>query len=86
MALSGKSQIEWLETCSDCQLYFISRETDNWQKWMIENFSNTHGLNFEMDDHLYLTCPNECDNSCWQNIIYNGNRELLQTWQRKVIT
>lgn len=85
MALAGKSQIEWLETYVNSELYFISRETDNWQEWMINSFYNTHAMEFKMDNYLYLTCPNDCDNSCWQKIIYNGKEDLLKQWQRKVI-
>lgn len=84
MGIAGLDQVRWLKENKNCQLYFISRETDNWQQWMIENFAISHGLDFKMDNYLYLTCPNECDANCWQRIIYNGNEDLLSQWKRKL--
>ena len=83
MGYSARSQIEWLEQNTDCQLYFISRQTDNkWNGWMIEHFKE-YNINFKTDKYLYLTCPNECDNTCWQHIIYSGNESLLEQWKRQ---
>jgi hypothetical protein len=28
-------------------------------------------------------CPNECDDTCWQRIIYAGDESLLEQWKRK---
>lgn len=83
MGLAGTSQIKWLLENRNCQLYFISRETDNWQEWMIENFAKSHNLHFKMDNYRYLTCSNECDNTCWQHIIYQGDERLLKKWKRQ---
>lgn len=82
MGFAAISQRDWLEQNTDCKLYFISRQTDNWEQWMIKHFKD-FGLEFETDNYKYLTCPNECDDTCWQNIIYSGNKELLETWKRK---
>jgi hypothetical protein len=79
---SAQSQINWLMTNTDCQLYFISRQTDNWESWCIKNFRNRFNLPFETDNYKYLTCPNECDSTCWQKIIYHGNEALLSQWKR----
>jgi len=83
MGYSAASQIEWLKNNTDCQLYFISRQTDHWDSWMIENFKE-YGIDFKTDNYMYLTCPNECDETCWQRIIYNGNTELLSQWKRRL--
>lgn len=80
---SALSQIDWLKSNSNCQLYFISRETDNWESWVCRQFRQGHGLDFTIGQHKYLTCPNECDQSCWQRIIYNGNEELLKLWKQR---
>jgi len=83
MGHSAASQIEWLKNNTDCQMYFISRQTDNWNDWMIEHFKE-YSIEFKTDNYMYLTCPNECDDTCWQRIIYNGNSELLQEWKRRL--
>jgi hypothetical protein len=83
MAELGKSQISWLKENVDCELYFISRETPNWQNWMINTFDKDHNMEFKKNDHFYLTCSCECDDSCWQRIIYNGNESLLESWKHR---
>lgn len=76
------SQVNWLKANTDYNLYFISRETDNWERWVARQFE-VYGLEFNMSEYRYLTCPNECDESCWQNIIYNGDEKVLESWRRK---
>lgn len=83
MVGNARSQIEWLKNNTDCQLYFISRETGNWMQWTADHFFNQYGLNFKIGPNKYLTCPNESDTSCWQHIIYNGNQRLLKKWKQK---
>lgn len=80
---SARSQVEWLNNNTDYQLYFISRETDNWERWVARQFKSSYDLTFYTTDYRYLTCPNECDESCWQNIIYNGNTGILEQWKRR---
>jgi len=82
MGLSAKSQILWLKKNTDAKLYFISRQTNNWDNWMIAHFKE-YGINFKTDNYLYLTCPDECDDNCWQRIIYSGNETLLEQWKRR---
>jgi len=82
MGYSAKSQIEWLKENTDCKLYFISRQTNNWDEWMIEHFKE-YDIHFKTDNYMYLTCPNECDDTCWQRIIYSGDESLLEQWKRK---
>lgn len=82
-AESVRSQISWLKENTDCNLYFISRQSDNWEDWVIKNFSQSYNLEFYKTPYKYLTCPNECDDTCWQKIIYNGDNLILEQWQRK---
>lgn len=77
------SQINWLKENTDFELIFISRETPNWQKWSVFQLSHNYGFEFEYDDYKYLTCPNFTNESCWQRIIYQGNKDLLKLWERK---
>lgn len=84
-AESAKSQIAWLAQNTNCELYFISRQTDNWEEWVIKNFQKVYGVDFKTDNYKYLTCPNECDETCWQKIIYNGNDQLLTQWKQKTL-
>lgn len=79
---SAVSQVEWLNTHTNYKLYFISRETDNWERWVARQFG-AYNLNFSTTDYKYLTCPNECDESCWQNIIYDGSTDILEQWRRR---
>lgn len=81
--MSAASQINWLKENTSYQLYFISRQTENWEEWCIRNFQNVYNLSFKTDNYKYLTCPNECDDTCWQKIIYNGNDQLLEQWKRR---
>lgn len=84
MGLIAQSQANWLMNHTDCKLFFISRQTTNWEEWMIEHFNKDFGFNFKTDKYFYLTCPNECDDTCWQKIIYCGNEKLLDTWNRRL--
>ena len=79
---SVTSQINWLEQNLDYKLIFISRQTLNWQKHALEKFYN-YGITLKMDNYAYLTCPNECDNTCWQNIVYIGDESVLTQWPRR---
>lgn len=81
--VSAQSQIDWLQNNTDYQMHFISRQTDNWEQWCITNFQDKFGLKFKTDNYKYLTCPNECDSTCWQNIIYNGDEEILSQWKKR---
>lgn len=80
----AQSQISWLEQNTNYKMYFISRQTDNWEDWSIKNFQR-FGIDFVAGTSKYLTCPNECDDSCWQRIIYNGNVELLDLWKQRAL-
>jgi len=80
---SAKSQMEWLKLHTDFDLCFMSRQTDNWEKFAIENFHDQMGIYFKTDNYKYLTCPNECDDTCWQKIIYTGNHSVLEQWKRR---
>lgn len=83
MGYATISQIDWLKENTDCELYFISRQTDNWQEWVKNNFKKHFNLDFETAPYKYLTCPNECDDTCWQSIIYSGNAKLLKKWKHR---
>jgi hypothetical protein len=81
--MSAKSQIEWLNKNTDCQLYFISRQTPNWERWCIRQFQKQFDLTFVEGKNKYLTCPDICDETCWQTIIYNGDPTLLDYWKNR---
>jgi uncharacterized protein (DUF2344 family) len=53
------------------------------KKWDVESFKNDFNLSLNKDQYKYLTCPNECEDTCWQNIIYRGNEQLLNQWKRQ---
>ena len=82
MGYTAKTQIDWLKEHNSPKLFFISRQTNNWDEWMIEHFKE-YGIHFKTDNYMYLTCPNECDDTCWQRIIYAGDESLLEQWKRK---
>jgi hypothetical protein len=81
---SAQSQIDWLKNNTDYQMYFISRQTNNWEDWCIRNFRDGFNILFDTDTYKYLTCNNESDESCWQKIIYNGSPEILESWKRRI--
>jgi hypothetical protein len=76
------SQISWLQQNTDCQLYFISRQTENWEDWTIKNFEEIYNLSFKTDNYKYLTCSLETEPTCWQKIIFNGDESVLRSWKR----
>jgi hypothetical protein len=83
MGLIAQSQSAWLKENTNCKLFFISRQTTNWEEWMIKHFNKDFGFNFKTDKYFYLTCPKESDDTCWQKIIYEGDTEVLNTWKRR---
>jgi hypothetical protein len=83
MVSNVRSQIEWLEKFTDYKLYFISRQTDNWMEWVAGKFKSQYDLDFTIAPNKYLTCPNECDETCWQRVIYTGDEQLLDNWKSK---
>lgn len=83
-AYTASSQISWLTKNVDCKLYFISRQKDNWESWVIKMFKKHYNIDFKTNDYKYLTCPNRCDITCWQKIIYWGDESILEKWQRQL--
>ncbi len=81
MAGNARSQIDWLKNNADCKLLFISREKSNWMQWVSDKFLSQYDIKFEIAKNKYLTCPNELDSSCWQNIIYIGDHTYLDHWK-----
>jgi hypothetical protein len=81
--LSARSQIDWLEKNTNYKLYFMSRQTHNWEKFAIKNFHDQLGITFITDKYKYLTCPNECNDTCWQKIIFYGDKKSLSKWKRQ---
>jgi hypothetical protein len=82
-AETAKSQLEWLKNNTNFKLYFISRQTNNWEDFGIESF-NYYQLEFKKDKYFYLTCSDEDCPTCWQKIIYNGDAQLLNQWKRRI--
>jgi hypothetical protein len=78
-----KNQIDWLKENTDCQLAFISRQSNNWQQFAIKSFREIVGIEFQSDNYSYCTCETPNDDSCWQRIIYQGDSSLLETWKRR---
>lgn len=78
-----QSQLKFLkENVSDVKLTFISRQTNNWEDFVIHYFKQ-FDLNFNKIDKKFLTCSNEIDSSCWQKIIYMGDDNLLDVWKNQ---
>lgn len=78
------SQLAWLRTnMKDCKLPFISRQSNNWQQFVIKEMQEQDNVTWHTDSYKYLTCPNECDDTCWQHILYQGDESLLLNWKRR---
>jgi len=82
--LTATSQIEWLNNNTKYKLAFISRETSNWEKWVSRQFQEGYNINFKIPTGKFLTCPNECDDTCWQKIIYIGSDNVLKKWKSRI--
>ena len=78
----AQSQIEWLEQNTNYKMYFISRQTNSWENWLINNFKRFN-IDFVQGNNKYLTCPDECNDTCWQRIIYHGDKEILNQWKHR---
>lgn len=78
-----KSQIDWLKDNSNYKLVFVSRQYDNWQEFMVQDFKKNFQIDFEYDNYKYCTCETPNDTSCWQKIIYYGDSSVLESWSRK---
>jgi hypothetical protein len=83
ICLMVSEQYKWLKENTDCELIFVSRQYSNWRSMLIRDFEKYSELTFKTNNYKYLTCPNNYDSSCWQNIIYHGNERLLETWNHK---
>jgi hypothetical protein len=83
MVSNVTSQIDWLNAHVDPDLVFISRQTDNWMNWVVEKFYSQYDILFNIAPDKYLTCPNECDDTCWQRVIYIGKENLMLEWKSK---
>jgi hypothetical protein len=78
------NQIDWLKTNTDVKLYFISRQKLNWTTWAIEK-SKKAGFMFSTDVRFFQTCKFATSDKCWQQIIYNGDQSLLDSWPSKIL-
>jgi len=79
---TAQSQIDWLDKNLNYKIAFISRQTNYWQDVLLNNL-NEHGFKFKKDKYYYLTCPNECDETCWQKIIYQGDKRSMKSWKKR---
>lgn len=78
-----KSQISWLKENVECDMVFVSRESKYWQKWTVDQYKKLFDLEFEYDHYRYQVCTAPEDDSCFQRIIYQGPKQLLEEWNKK---
>lgn len=78
------SQTQWLNNNRKPSLTFISRQTVKWTTFVAVGLRE-FGMDYKTDEYFYLTCPNECDQTCWQKIVYTGDESKLQEWKRKTL-
>lgn len=78
-----RAQIEWLKNNTDSGLCFISRQKTGWQRHLSTKLNDRLGTCFRYDKYRYQTCPCSTDETCWQNIIYDGDTGLLNSWSKK---
>ena len=83
MGQTALAHVKWLADHTDCLLYFVSRETDNWMAWTQRNFKRQFDLDLQMGEGKYLTCANEAADSCWQHILYHGDARVLEQWRKR---
>jgi hypothetical protein len=78
-----EAHVNYTKQHLNAEIIFISRQYNNWQKFVVKQIKLHTGLEFEYDSYKYLTCSNLDDCSCWQPIMYLGNTKLLNQWSRK---
>lgn len=78
-----ESQVDWcLE--NGAHGVFMSRQSNaDWKSWALPIFVKQTGINFSSPDNKFLTCSNESDKTCWQQILYYGDLHLLNTWKQR---
>lgn len=82
-ALLLKSQLEWCNR-NDARAVFMSRSIHgNWAKWAANFFKKQLGIELHHPAELFLTCDNEKDESCWQQILIHGDLSVLNSWRHK---
>ena len=78
-----KAQQEYAIKHLNAKLVFISRQEDNWQEFLIKSIKKNTGYDWCLDkSNLYQTFE-VVDDSCWQRIIYFGDKNLLTSWNKK---
>jgi len=78
-----EAHVNYAEKELNADLVFISRQHDNWQAFIKKILIQKVGIEFKYNDHKYLTCNNEHDDSCWQKIVYRGREDLLIDWKKR---
>jgi hypothetical protein len=75
-----KDQLDW-SIQHGANAVFMSRQTDGkWQQWASKILTEMTGIEFYLPPEKFLTCENESDSSCWQKIIFYGDKSKLNTW------
>lgn len=76
-----EDQINWCEL-RNAKGMFMSREGDGrWQHWVSEKLGKMTNLNFYIPNERFLTCKDEEADSCWQKIVYYGDKNTLNNWK-----
>ena len=78
-----EAHVNYAEQQLNAEMVFISRQYNNWQAFTKKILTEKVGIEFKYNDHKYLTCGNEQDDTCWQKILYRGNEDLLTDWKNK---
>lgn len=83
IADSIKNQQQFAFDNLNAKLVFISRHTDRWQELILDAIKNNTGYSWNLDkDNFYQTCVIPKYQDCWQKIIYYGNNQLLEEWNK----
>lgn len=77
------SHVDYVKQNLDYSLLFISRQTNNWQRFGVRSFKK-YNVDFSYDNYKYLTCNDKDCESCWQYIMYIGDDSVLENWERKI--
>jgi hypothetical protein len=78
-----ENQLAWCNQ-HNAKAVFMSRQTDGkWQQWASKILTNMTGIEFYLPPEKFLTCSNEFDQSCWQKIIFYGDKNILSNWSSK---
>jgi hypothetical protein len=78
-----ENQVEWCLENGAHGMFMSRQGNSKWQSWSLPIFKEQTDIEFIAPPQHFLTCDNETDSSCWQQILFYGDNNLLNTWKQR---